>query len=155
MPRILLIDDDAAVRSAISLILDQEGHAVIAAEDGQAGLDLARATNFDIAIVDMYMPGLDGLETIARLRAMVPTLPIIATSGAVGRGPSGTSSDVLAAATERGAAMVIHKPFRPARAVAGDREIASTLTPGAILVLTPFARRRLPNPGPAVTKTPC
>ncbi|MDQ2078862.1 response regulator [Xanthobacteraceae bacterium Astr-EGSB] len=113
MPRILLIDDDAAVRSAISLILDQEGHAVIAAEDGQAGLDLARATSFDIAIVDMYMPGLDGLETIARLRAMVPALPIIATSGAVGRSPSGGASDVLTAATERGAAMVIHKPFRP------------------------------------------
>jgi CheY-like chemotaxis protein len=113
MPRILLIDDDAAVRSAISLILDQEGHAVIAAEDGQAGLDLARETGFDIAIVDMFMPGLDGVETIARLRAMRPNLPIIATSGAVARGQSGASSDVLATAAERGAAMVIHKPFRP------------------------------------------
>lgn len=113
MARILLIDDDAAIRSAISLILDQEDHSVVAAEDGQAGLDLSREARFDLAIVDMFMPGLDGLETITRLRALAPDLPIIATSGAVERSRSGVASDVLTAAVEGGAAMVIHKPFRP------------------------------------------
>jgi DNA-binding response OmpR family regulator len=111
MPRILLIDDDAAVCSAISLILDQEGFAVTTAADGQAGLDLAQANTFDLAIVDMFMPGLDGMETIGRLRRIAPAMPIIATSGAVTSGPG--SADVLSVATERGAAMVIHKPFRP------------------------------------------
>lgn len=113
MQRILLIDDDDAVRAAISLILDQEGYEVIAAEDGHAGLRLVTETSFDLAIVDMFMPGLDGIETIAALRAILPSLPIIATSGAVARSQGGGSSNVLAVATERGAAMVVHKPFRP------------------------------------------
>jgi CheY-like chemotaxis protein len=113
MQRILLIDDDSAVRAAISLILDQEGYAVTAAEDGHAGLRLVKETRFDLAIVDMFMPGLDGIATITAIRALAPTLPIIATSGAVARNQSGVSSDVLATATERGAAMVVHKPFRP------------------------------------------
>jgi CheY-like chemotaxis protein len=113
MQRILLIDDDDAVRAAISLILDQEGYTVIAAEDGYAGLRHVEAASFDLAIVDMFMPGLDGIETITAIRALTPTLPIIATSGAVARNQSGGSSDVLATATERGAAMVVHKPFRP------------------------------------------
>jgi two-component system, response regulator, stage 0 sporulation protein F len=113
MQRILLIDDDAAVRSAISLILDQEGYAVTAAEDGHAGLHLVKEAVFDLAIVDMFMPGLDGIETITAIRALTPSLPIIATSGAVARSQGGVASDVLATATECGAAMVVHKPFRP------------------------------------------
>jgi CheY-like chemotaxis protein len=113
MQRILLIDDDDAVRAAISLILDQEGYEVTAAEDGHVGLRLVTETSFDLAIVDMFMPGLDGIETIAALRAVLPSLPIIATSGAVARSQGGGSSNVLAVATERGAAMVVHKPFRP------------------------------------------
>jgi CheY-like chemotaxis protein len=113
MQRILLIDDDDAVRSAISLILDQEDYVVTAAEDGHAGLRCVEEASFDLAIVDMFMPGLDGIETITAIRALAPTLPIIATSGAVARSQGGGAADVLATATERGAAMVIHKPFRP------------------------------------------
>jgi CheY-like chemotaxis protein len=113
MQHILLIDDDDAVRSAISLILDQEGYEVTAAADGQAGLRLVEEASFDLAIVDMFMPGLDGIETISRIRALAPSLPIIATSGAVAKSQGGVASDVLATATERGAALVVHKPFRP------------------------------------------
>lgn len=113
MQRILLIDDDGAVRAAISLILEQEGYDVTAAEDGQAGIDLAKASTFDLAIVDMFMPGLDGIETIAAIRRLAPALPIIATSGAVARQNGGDATDVLSTATERGASMVVHKPFRP------------------------------------------
>ena len=112
MARILLIDDDDAVRSAISLILDQEGHAVAAAHDGQAGLDLLASAAFDLVMVDMFMPGLGGLETMARIRALTPNLPVIAISGAVARQPS-TAADVLAAASATGATLVIQKPFRP------------------------------------------
>lgn len=114
MQRILIIDDDTAVRSAIQLILDYEGYAVVAAPDGFAGLDLLRSTSFDLAIVDMFMPGRDGLETIALIRQSAPNLPVIATSGAAARlDNSGSGDDVLGQASRLGAACIIHKPFRP------------------------------------------
>jgi CheY-like chemotaxis protein len=114
MHRILIIDDDAAVRSAIQLILDYEGYSVVAAADGFAGLDLLGSAVFDLAIVDIFMPGRDGLETIALIRQSAPDLPVIATSGAAVRADSSDSpDDVLGKATRLGAACVIHKPFRP------------------------------------------
>jgi CheY-like chemotaxis protein len=131
MPTILLIDDDAAVRSAISLILDQEDHVVSAAPDGEAGLEFARQRRFDLAIVDIFMPGLDGIETISRLHAMAPALPIIATSGAVARDPSGGTSDVLAAAMGKGASLVIHKPFRPRELLQAIAKCLAAGIPGA------------------------
>ena len=132
--RILLIDDDAAVRSAISLILDQGGYTVVDAEDGYAGLDLVKTELFDLAIVDMFMPGLDGLETIAQIRQQSASLPIIATSGAVGRSYSGATSDVLAAAADKGASCVIHKPFRPRELLEAIAKcLSEAVPPGAPL----------------------
>jgi len=86
---------------------------VVAAEDGQAGIDLARVSAFDLAIVDMFMPGLDGIQTIAQIRQFAPAMPIIAVSGAGGRGYAGSSSDVLTGAPDVGANLIINKPFRP------------------------------------------
>jgi CheY-like chemotaxis protein len=111
MRRVLLIDDDPAVGAAVQLVLEHEGYAVSLAASGEAGLELLSAAEFDVAIVDMFMPGLGGLETISLIRRRAPALPVIATSGTtagVGRGP-----DVLARATELGTAAVINKPFRP------------------------------------------
>lgn len=114
MHRILIIEDDAAVRAALELILDHEGYSVAVAADGDAGLDLLRSDAFDLVIVDIFMPGRGGLETISEIRQTSPNLPVIATSGAAARaGAPGSANDVLGKAVQRGAACVIHKPFRP------------------------------------------
>lgn len=114
MHRILIIEDDAAVRAAVELILDHEGYSVSVAPDGDAGLDALRSGTFDLVIVDIFMPGRGGLETISLIRQTSPNLPVIATSGASARaGVPGSANDVLGKAIQLGAACVIHKPFRP------------------------------------------
>ncbi len=114
MRRILLIDDDPAVSAAMQLILENEGYSVTLAGSGEEGLKLLASSEFDLAIVDMFMPGLGGLETIALIRQRTPSLPVIATSGTAPRAERpGSSVDVLARASELGTAAVINKPFRP------------------------------------------
>ena len=57
MPRILIIDDDDAVRRATTIMLEARGFEVAAVDGGQAGLDAVRAGAFDAVIVDLFMPG--------------------------------------------------------------------------------------------------
>ncbi|MCB1916749.1 MAG: response regulator, partial [Rhodocyclaceae bacterium] len=77
--RILLIEDEAALRRALAAALsDGEGAAVVdEAADGEEGLYLAREYPFDLAIVDLGLPKLSGLEVIRRLRAEASRLPIL------------------------------------------------------------------------------
>lgn len=114
MHRILFIDDDPAVSAAVQLVLEHEGYSVALAGGGEAGLELLSSSEFDLAIVDIFMPGLSGLETIAQIRQRRPNLPVIATSGTAARlDRPGSPADVLAQASELGTAAVINKPFRP------------------------------------------
>jgi CheY-like chemotaxis protein len=114
MPRILVIEDDPAIRAAVELILDNEGYSVTPASDGDAGLALLRAETFDLAIVDIFMPGRSGLETISLIREHAPAMPVVATSGLSARGDGAhPADDVLGQALQRGASCIIHKPFRP------------------------------------------
>jgi DNA-binding response OmpR family regulator len=77
MQRVLVIDDDSSVRSFLKRGLSYEGYAVDAAETGEAGLAQARARYPDLVILDVMMPGMDGLEVLKRLRAADEKLPII------------------------------------------------------------------------------
>ncbi len=77
MQRILAIDDDAAVTSLLKRGLSYEGYAVDIAGTGEAGLALARERPSDLVILDIGMPGIDGLEVLRRLRAADARLPVI------------------------------------------------------------------------------
>ena len=66
--RILYIDDDAGLRRLAVRTLARRGFVVTAAESGAEGVALAEAERFDLIAVDHYMPGMDGLETLKRLR---------------------------------------------------------------------------------------
>jgi CheY-like chemotaxis protein len=110
MARILVIDDDEAIRSVISLLLGQKGHQVVTAKDGRRGLNAARQSHFDLVIIDIFMPEMDGLETMRLVRRAMPTMPIIVISGASGHV---SQPDYLAMATKLGAVESINKPFRP------------------------------------------
>jgi DNA-binding response OmpR family regulator len=111
MPHILVIDDDAGIRTALKVLLELEQYDVTLAEDGRAGLQLLNGHRYDLVMIDAFMPGLSGLETIKILRAMRPHMPIIIMSGFEVRSGHGFSPDFLAMATRLGADRSIRKPF--------------------------------------------
>ncbi|HEV2654129.1 MAG TPA: response regulator transcription factor [Ktedonobacteraceae bacterium] len=77
MQRILVIDDDPAVTSVLKRGLSYEGFAVATATSGQEGLALERQRPSDLVVLDIMMPGLNGLEVLQRLRAADEHLPVI------------------------------------------------------------------------------
>ena len=67
--QILIVEDEARLARFLQLELDHEGYAVTCAADGRAGLDAALAGDFDLILLDVMLPGLNGLEVLRRLRA--------------------------------------------------------------------------------------
>lgn len=81
MTRVLYIDDDAGLRRLASRTLARLGFAVTVAEGGAEGIALAQSQPFDLIAVDHYMPGMDGLETLAQLRALPDVPPVVYVTG--------------------------------------------------------------------------
>jgi DNA-binding response OmpR family regulator len=77
MVRVLVVEDDEKIASFIAAGLRQAGLAVDCAENGEDGLDLALATSYDVAVVDLMLPRLDGLGLIEQLRRRRVTTPVI------------------------------------------------------------------------------
>jgi two-component system OmpR family response regulator len=75
--RILLVEDDEKIASFVEKGLEAEGYAVDHAADGEKGLAMALAVPYDAAIIDLMLPGLDGLSLIKRLRARKKNTPVI------------------------------------------------------------------------------
>jgi DNA-binding NtrC family response regulator len=119
MARILVIDDDRAVRLAVQMVLEREGLEVQVADDGRAGLNVIKAEEFDLLIVDVFMPGMDGLETIRLVHEHKPGLPIIVMSGMSFRTGVASAPDFLSMATKLGAVCSLKKPFRPRELLGG------------------------------------
>jgi len=113
MRRVLIIDDDKSVGEATRIVLEAEGFDVVLAEDGRAGLKALEAGCFDLAIVDLFMPGMDGLATAKGLHEINPGLPIVAMSGFMFRGHCPPMPQFLSMAQEAGAHATLYKPFRP------------------------------------------
>ena len=81
MARILYIDDDEGLRRLVARALTRRGHTVDVADGGAAGVAMAQAQGYDIAAVDHYMPGMDGLETLAALRALPEAPSVVYVTG--------------------------------------------------------------------------
>lgn len=114
MTRLLLIDDDEAVREATEMLLTAKGYDVVAAPNGMAGVEAVKVGVFDLAIVDLFMPDMDGLETTKALRQHAPALPVIAVSGfMLGGDRLLEMPNFDAMANEAGAMSTLYKPFRP------------------------------------------
>jgi CheY-like chemotaxis protein len=71
MAKILVIDDERAIRNTLKEILEFEGYTVEVAENGRVGLDLALATKYDLIYTDIKMPELDGMEVLQAYRKTV------------------------------------------------------------------------------------
>ena len=78
--RVLLVEDDADIAEIVALHLRDEGYAVVTATDGPAGLKLLEQHAWDALVLDLMLPGLDGLEICRRARSMERYTPIIITS---------------------------------------------------------------------------
>ena len=80
-PTVLVVDDEAGVRSALSGVLRDEGYTVDAVESGEACLDRVARAPYDVIVLDIWLPGMDGLATLARLRDRRVDSPVVMISG--------------------------------------------------------------------------
>jgi len=78
---ILVVDDEPAIREMLSKVLGGTGHIVSLAGDGQDALRLAEQERFDVAVVDIRLPGMDGLNLLRELKLVDPDLSVIMVTG--------------------------------------------------------------------------
>lgn len=76
-PRLLLVEDDVHLSGLLQRLLDQEGYAVTVARDGQQGLHRALVDEWDVLVVDRGLPGIEGVDLVARLRARGVAAPVL------------------------------------------------------------------------------
>ena len=103
MPRILIIDDEKAIRNTLKEILEFENYTVDQAEDGPAGLDMLIQQRYDVVLCDIKMPKMDGLEVLTRAQAMGTDAAFIMVS-------AHGSIDTAVEATKKGAYDFLSKP---------------------------------------------
>ena len=108
MPRILVVDDDPSVRALVRDVLEEEGHEVLLAEDGCAGLRLLELHRPDCLVLDVMMPGLDGHAVLQRVRASTatPAVPVVMLTAAADHGHAWQ-------AWSEGVDFFLPKPFAP------------------------------------------
>jgi DNA-binding response OmpR family regulator len=107
MAHIILIEDDPWISNIFRQLLENAGHVVDVAENGQQGFDMYRANPADLVITDIVMPVKDGLETILDLKNEFPHARVIAISG----GGAIESDRYLSLAESIGAIKALQKPL--------------------------------------------
>lgn len=107
MRRILLVDDDAALRKLLRFNLTKMGYEVVEAANGNEALEIQKNDPAELVLTDLIMPEKEGLETIGELRKKYPGARIIAMSG----GGRGSAADYLKVAKMLGVDHVMAKPF--------------------------------------------
>jgi len=117
MNSVLVIDDDPVVCAVMERVLEGEGYSVTSAGDAQTGISRFGEINPDLVIVDILMPGKEGMATILELREANPEARILAMTG----GGNFAAGDVLRIAELLGADNSLKKPFEPATLVATVR----------------------------------
>jgi DNA-binding NtrC family response regulator len=103
--RILVVDDDEAILETLEDALSIGGFEVITADRGASAVEAARREDFSLAITDLKMPGMSGLETLAALRDVQPSLPVLVMTGFAS---GGTASECK----KLGALGILRKPFK-------------------------------------------
>jgi CheY-like chemotaxis protein len=81
MARILIVDDEKSIREALVQVFEYEGHDVVGAGDGPEALKIAAELRPDVVFLDVKMPGMDGLDVLAKLREEEPQLLVVMISG--------------------------------------------------------------------------
>jgi DNA-binding NtrC family response regulator len=107
MARIIVIDDQEPIRRIVRRALENDGHTVFDASDGEAGMALLEREHAEVVITDIFMPGMDGIQTLREIRKRFPAIKVIAISG----GDSSGLLDLRHDAELLGAMKSLQKPF--------------------------------------------
>ena len=107
MAKILVVDDERSVCQAFEEILSSKGHAVVSVRGGEDAMGFLQKDDCDLVILDICLPGMNGLDALGRIKQRRPKLPVIVMTG---RGTTDTAIE----ATKRGAFDYQLKPFEPA-----------------------------------------
>ena len=113
--RVLVIEDNAELREYLRLALEMQDYQVLTAEHGRAALAYLDGHRVDAVITDLFMPEMDGIETVAALRKQFPDIRVVAMSGRPG-------VDYLAVARELGVKHTLRKPFEIAELLAALKD---------------------------------
>jgi CheY-like chemotaxis protein len=108
--RILFVDDDPAAQKLYRAYLVGEGYEVVIASSGLDGVEASEKQPFDVVVMDLNMPGLDGWMAMSLIRARRPNLPTIILTG-------NTGADLEVRAKNAGAAAFLNKPCPPEKLV--------------------------------------
>ncbi|HEY1264285.1 MAG TPA: sigma-54 dependent transcriptional regulator [Terriglobales bacterium] len=140
MPDILIVDDESSIRQSLAGALEDEGYSAAVAESGEACLEQLRKRPFDVVLLDVWLPGLDGLDTLDRIRGLENAPEVIMISG------HGTIETAVRA-TKRGAYDFLEKPLSVEKTLIlvknavdakrlrhENRELKKQLTPRSVLV---------------------
>ena len=82
MAKILVIDDEEGIRNLLDTLLRRKGYDVVLAESGPTGLELFRRERPDVVVLDLKMPGMDGLTVLQQVHSLNPKQPVILLTGA-------------------------------------------------------------------------
>lgn len=150
--RILVVDDDEALSEMIGIVLQNDGFEAYFCYDGSGALEAFREANPDLVLLDLMLPGIDGIEVCKQIRAEsdVPVVMLTAKSD---------TADVVRG-LESGADDYVPKPFKPAELVArvrarlrpNETHVAETLTVGEVSI--DVAGHRVTRSGSVVSLTP-
>jgi len=102
--RILIVEDDRKLAHQLRKGMEEQGHAVAAVSDGMEGLEAARSGGFDVLVVDVMLPGLDGFSMVRRLRAAKHVTPILLLTAR-------DTADDIVTGLDAGADDYLTKPF--------------------------------------------
>jgi two-component system nitrogen regulation response regulator NtrX len=114
--RILVIDDEPAIRDSLRMILEYEDYQFVGAASGQEALDVLQRERPDVVLLDIKMPGVDGMEVLRKLRAIDETLPVIMISG---HGTTATAVEAI----RSGAIDFLDKPLSSERVIVTLRNV--------------------------------
>ena len=123
MARIIVIDDQEPIRRIVRRALEQEGHEVLDASEGEMGMQLLERHTAAVVITDIFMPGQDGILTLRQIRKKFPAVKVIVISG----GDSTGLLDLRHDAELLGAVKSLQTPFTSAELVETVRKVLSDL----------------------------
>src|ERR1700722_11517068 len=140
MHNVLIVDDETGIRQSLKDVLDEEGFTTAVADSAEAGIDALRNERFDIVLLDIWLPGMDGLEALQSIRAMENAPEVIMISG------HGTIETAVRA-TKLGAFDFLEKPLSIERTLIviktaldaqrlrqENRDLKRQLTPKSVIV---------------------
>jgi CheY-like chemotaxis protein len=139
--KVLVVDDDPAVRKSIDRVLTNKGYAVITAQNGEEALRKLNEEKYDLVYTDIRMPGIDGLEVAEQVKARKPWTPVVIITG------YGTDA-AEARAKAAGVSSFVHKPLSPEMIEDSARDALAAQAP-QVVALPPAAEAPEAVPVPA------